>query len=95
MFYGKLVVVRVLTSQWGFTKPSSICISLGKVRDMVPLVILPWIGTSGGHIKILNRLPTDGPTGDRLTDGPIDTASSGPRVKIFSLNPTQKQNAYH
>jgi len=39
LFYGKLGVVRVLTSQWGFTKPSSIYISLGTVRDIVPLFI--------------------------------------------------------
>ena len=38
-FYGKLGVVRVLTSQWGFTRPSSICFSLGIVRDIVPLFI--------------------------------------------------------
>ena len=39
LFYGKLGVVRVLTSQWGFTRPSSICFSLGLVRDIVPLLI--------------------------------------------------------
>ena len=32
-------MVRVLTSQWGFTRPSSIYISLGIVRDIVPLFI--------------------------------------------------------
>ena len=29
-----------ITSQWGFTRPFSIYFSLGKVRDIVPLVIL-------------------------------------------------------
>ena len=40
LFYGKLGVVRVLTSQWGFTRPSSIYFNLGIVRDIVPLFIL-------------------------------------------------------
>ena len=39
LFYGKLGVVRVLTSQLGFTRPSSIYFSLGIVRNIVPLVI--------------------------------------------------------
>ena len=33
-------MVRISTSQWGFTRPSSIYFSLGIVRDIVPLVIL-------------------------------------------------------
>ena len=40
VFYGKLGVVRVLTSQWGFTRLSSIHFSLGIVRDIVPLFLL-------------------------------------------------------
>ena len=36
---GKLGVMRVATSQWGFTRPSSIFFSLGVVRDIVPPVI--------------------------------------------------------
>ena len=33
LFYGRLGVVRVITSQWGFTRPLSIYFSLGLVRD--------------------------------------------------------------
>ena len=39
IMYGKLWVVRILTIQWGFTRPFSINISLGIVRDIVPPVI--------------------------------------------------------
>ena len=39
MFYGKLGVVRVLTSQWGFTRPFSIYFSLSIVRDIDPPII--------------------------------------------------------
>ena len=38
MFYGKLGVARMLTSQWGFARPSSIFFGLGVVRNIVPLV---------------------------------------------------------
>ena len=34
LFYGKQGVVRVLTSQGGFTRPYSIYFSLGRVRDV-------------------------------------------------------------
>ena len=37
--FGKLGVVRVLTSQWGFTRPSSVNFSMGIVRDIVPPII--------------------------------------------------------
>ena len=40
LFYGKLGVMRVVTSQWGLTRPSSICVSLGIVRDVVPLLYI-------------------------------------------------------
>ena len=36
---GKLGVMRVVTSQGGLTRPSSIFFSLGIVRDVVPPVI--------------------------------------------------------
>ena len=41
MFYRKLGVVLLLTSQWVFTRPTSIFFSLGIVRDIAPLVIWP------------------------------------------------------
>ena len=44
LFFGKLGVVRVLSGQWGFTRPSSIYFSLGIVRDIVPLFIA-WYGS--------------------------------------------------
>ena len=37
--YGKLGVARVFSSQWKFTRPSSIYFSVGIARDIVPLVI--------------------------------------------------------
>ena len=40
---GKLGVMRVVTSQWGLTSPSSIFFSLGLVRDIVPLIIINYI----------------------------------------------------
>ena len=40
IFYGELGVVRVLTSQGGFTRPSSIYFRLGIVRDIAPLFII-------------------------------------------------------
>ena len=39
LFYGKLGVMRVVTSQWGLTRPFSIYFSLGIVRDVVPPII--------------------------------------------------------
>ena len=39
-FYGKLGVVRILTSQRGFRRLSSIFFSVGIVRDIVPPIIL-------------------------------------------------------
>ena len=39
-FYGKLGVVRILTSQRGFRRLSSIFFSVGIVRDIVPAIIL-------------------------------------------------------
>ena len=39
VFCGKLGVVRAFTSQWGFTRHSSINFSLGIVRDIVPLIM--------------------------------------------------------
>ena len=41
---GKLGVMRVVTSQWGLTRPSSIFFSLGIVRDVVPPVICNVMG---------------------------------------------------
>ena len=38
LFYEKLGGMHVLTSQWGFTRPSSIYVILGIVRDIVPLL---------------------------------------------------------
>ena len=47
LFYGKLGVVRILNSQWGFTRPSSIFFfSLGIVRDIVPLFIYSHVERS-------------------------------------------------
>ena len=39
VFCGKLGVVRAFTSQWGFTRHSSINFSLGIVRDIVPPIM--------------------------------------------------------
>ena len=38
---GKLGVMRVVTSQWGLSRPSSIFFSLGIVRGIVPPII--WV----------------------------------------------------
>ena len=42
---GKLGVMHVVTGQCGITRPSSIFLSLGIVRDIVPLVIVRWAAT--------------------------------------------------
>ena len=43
LFYGKLGVTRVLNSQWGLTRPSSIYFSLSIVRDIVLPVIRVYV----------------------------------------------------
>ena len=42
IFYENLGVVRVIPSQWGFTELYSIHVNLGKVGDIVPLVIFKY-----------------------------------------------------
>ena len=42
---GKLGVMRVVTSQWGLTRPSSTFFSSGIVRDIVPPITLTLIVT--------------------------------------------------
>ena len=57
IIYENLGVVRVIPSQWGFTELYSIHVNLGKVGDIVPLVIFKysWDRKFVGHRSEVSR----------------------------------------